>query len=168
MSVTISFETWQATRKKVKVKGSVFEDWDVNCDEVWAYLYDGKSCMGYIEIRDYYYYDEYDRSMNKFQANYLILERDEHISWNLADLEKRLYQWYVDEGMFDDTVTQMQRSIECDIHNFQNEGWRYMAQKYNPESGDFCPSSQHMLDEALKTAITEWINQNVDIKKRWK
>ena len=163
----LTFEQWRTTREKVIVTpGSVFADWDVNCKAVMSY--GGKTGEnGYMEIQEYWVVDDANKEMHKIELYYLMIEKDDWISSDLEHLERKLYDWYIDEGLFDTPQEQRLRSIECDVHNFQLNGWNYMRNKYKPESGDISPGAQMELDNTLEDVLTEWVCANVDIK-RWK
>lgn len=162
---TQTFEQWQENKTRMAVKGSPFEnEWNLQENgavEIICYNWDGNTgCDGYIEVHNYYSLDPTDNTMNNFKAYYLMLDRDEWISWDLSELEHRLYDWIASEGFLDTPEEQRESNIEIDVHNISLEMGAYLAHKYNPQSGDEEPYETIQLEAALKAYLRSWMTLN--------
>ncbi len=160
-----TIQEWRNSAKRMKVKGSPFEgDWNLEENgaiEIIVYNWDGADgCDGYIEVHKYYSIDPVSKEMNDFTAFYLILERDEYISFYQSDLEEKLYAWLLGEGVFNTKEEQRDQNIEIDVHNINLEMGVYLAHKYNPESGDVSPGAQINFDTALADYLRHWQHMN--------
>ena len=162
---TQTFEQWQGTATRMAVKGSPFEDdWNLQENgavEIICYNWDGNmGCDGYIEVHKYYSIDPMTQEPAAFSAYYLILERDEYISFHLSELERKLYDWIISEGALNTKEEDRKQNIEIDIHNINLDIGAYLAEKYNPESGDIAPEVQISFDIILKKYLEQWHDMN--------
>lgn len=171
-----TYEDWYATKQRVTVKGSPFEDeWDLQENEVEEIMVfnwngTGTGCDGYIERHKYYRFDKNknpEDAFTPFSTYYLILERDEYISFNLEELAKRLYDWIVGEGFLNTPEENREQNVEIDVHNISLEMGAYLAKKYNPESGDEDPGNSIALESALKDYLRSWMELNNIARARY-
>jgi hypothetical protein len=125
----MTFEEFQASKRHVDDLGK-----EINCDmgfdnPVPGFLYADSSL--YIEKR----HEGWHPMVKEEGQYYLLLGRMDWISDNLTDLERRLYEYAVREGIVDgvlevlytsDNESPIVMSIDVLIKNFDaNRGWKY-------------------------------------------
>jgi hypothetical protein len=95
-ATTMNLEQFRATRTICNDLGTVLNDsrWNDNGEAGTGFLYEG---MLYIENVT----AAWPETCQKQGKYYLILERDEYISDDLADLEAKLYRFGISSGAVD-------------------------------------------------------------------